>query len=105
MSEHEYTKQDEAEKDQKWNVCSDCWGHLVLDFKYVQVPDMERKQKRFYLHCMTIGCTCNGFVSKRYVEQSESRGHGEELAARTALRGSFLPAKSDQVLLKELGIR
>jgi len=94
---------DEAERTAKFYLCSDCWGHLIVSFKSIQLEDGSR-ETRHYVECSTPGCPCNGFVSKRFADMQEQKSRGELLEAKTALRQvGMIERKSEAEIMADLG--
>lgn len=83
-----------AQNKQKYYLCADCWGHLVV----------ENAADGYLVHCTTDGCPCRGYVTKKFVERSEVQGRIELVEAKTALRqAGVLPKRSEKEILSELG--
>jgi len=57
-------------------LCSNCWGELTEQFVEANVREV---------HCITEGCPCTGFVSRRYVERRMQEQINEMYEARHAL--------------------
>lgn len=85
---------------ERYYLCSDCWERLIMH-------PADGNQMRD-VRCDTPGCTCNGFVSRRYVESEEARQITKKREVARALAGKLdwiKPVERPSIAqaLKELG--